>query len=76
MGTVVSKPKGLKITGYDEGGHTLQRIADRGLSKKDLARIVINPMFVLEQRNGGRYAYVSGQGVAVKERWNCNNCVA
>ena len=66
MGTVVTKPKGLEITGYSN--HVLKKLKERGLTEKAAKSIVSKPMFVLEQRNGGAYAFVSGKGVVVLDK--------
>lgn len=64
-GKFVTAPKLQKKLEFNE--HTLERMAERGITPEDAQNIVKNALFAIEQRNGTQHAYYSDKGfIAVK----------
>lgn len=59
-GKFVTAPKLQKKLEFNE--HTLERMAERGITPKDAQNIVKNALFAIEQRNGTQHAYYSDKG--------------
>lgn len=64
-GKFMTAPKLQKKLEFNE--HTLERMAERGITPEDAQNIVKNALFAIEQRNGTQHAYYSDKGfIAVK----------
>lgn len=59
-GKFVTAPKLQKKLEFNE--HTLERMAERGITPEDAQNIVKNALFAIEQRNGTQHAYYSDKG--------------
>lgn len=59
-GKFVTAPKLEKKLEFNE--HTLERMAERGITPEDAQNIVKNALFAIEQRNGTQHAYYSDKG--------------
>ena len=62
-GTAVKPDRSVKINKYNE--HTLMRMQERNITKKDIQNIKNNSIVAFKQRNGNQYAYYSENGFVV-----------
>lgn len=65
FGTVIDKPN-IQVTGFS--GHAVNQAITRGVKTETIQNTVKNPVAVLSQQGGNRFAYVSQEAVVVVDK--------